>query len=186
MARKHIARSWTLEVINPKLAAHIGKYHGLFARLCIIWHWVESEPGLLPGTITEKTARRVGAFLDGFLLQHAYAFYAGVLGLSNAQDELTAVAGHILAHKLGRLTNRDVQRGTSTMRALDKREFESILDQLDAIGWVNRVPGPLASSLPHGIVNPVVHTKFAERAAEEAERRARNRKLLSDIFAASG
>ena len=30
-----------LESINKKLAAHIGKYDGLFVRLCVIWHCIE-------------------------------------------------------------------------------------------------------------------------------------------------
>jgi hypothetical protein len=87
-----------LESINRKLAAHIGKYDGIFARLCVIWHCVESEPGNLRSTISEQTARRVGAFLHGFLLPHAITFYAGVLGLSNDHDRLTAVAGYILRY----------------------------------------------------------------------------------------
>ena len=72
----------------------------------------------MPALISERTARRVGAFLHGFLLAHALAFYAGVLELSNAHDRLTAVAGYILAHRLDRITNRDIQRGNRTMRGL--------------------------------------------------------------------
>ena len=77
-----------------------------------------------PRTITEATAQRAKGFLHGFLLPHALAFYAGVLGLSNDHDRLTAVAGYILAHKLEEITNRDVQRGDRTMRNLTKRETE--------------------------------------------------------------
>ena len=72
----------------------------------------------MPAIITEATARRVAGFLHGFLLPHALAFYAGVLGLSNDHDRLAAVAGYILAHKLERITNRDVQRGDQSMRNL--------------------------------------------------------------------
>jgi hypothetical protein len=133
----------------------------------------------LPRVISEGTARRAGAFLHGFLLPHAIAFYAGVLGLSNDHDRLEAVAGYILARKLERVTNRDIQHGDRTMRGLSRPETEAILDQLDALGWVDRVPGPRPSSPPQWIVNPVVHTKFAKRAAAEAERRARERKIIA-------
>ena len=68
--------------------------------------------------VTEDTARRVASFLHGFLLPHALAFYAGVLGLANDHDRLADVAGYILAHRLERVTNRDVQRGDRTMRSL--------------------------------------------------------------------
>jgi len=170
------------ESINRKLAAHIGKYNGIFARLCVIWHCIESEPGKLTSTISEDTARRVGRFLHGFLLPHALAFYAGVLGLSNDHDRLTAVAGYILAHKLERLTNRDIQRGDRTMRGLDRRETEAVFDQLDALGWLFSIQGPYPGAPPHRIVNPAVHTKFADRAKSEAERRSRDREVIAAMM----
>src|SRR5205814_5659140 len=102
--------------------------------------------------ITEVTAQRAEGFLHGFLLPHALAFYAGVLGLSNDHDRLTAVAGYILAHKLERITNRDVQRGDQTMRGLDRREIEAVFDQLDALGWIDRVAGPRPTMPTHWIV----------------------------------
>jgi len=177
LERKHLDLQ-SCESINRKLASHIGKYDGIFARLCIVWHCVEAAPGALPRVISEETARRAGAFLHGFLLPHAIAFYAGVLGLSNDHDRLEAVAGHILARKLERVTNRDIQHGDRTTRRLSRPETEAVLDQLDALGWVDRTPGPRPSSPPQWIVNPVVHTKFAKRAADEAERRSRERKII--------
>ncbi|MDB3929983.1 YfjI family protein [Paracoccaceae bacterium] len=64
----------SLETINRKLASHIGKYDGLFARLCIIRHCVEhSECATadvsdreLPVVVTERTAQRVADFLHQF------------------------------------------------------------------------------------------------------------------------
>jgi uncharacterized protein DUF3987 len=108
------------EIINRKLAAHIGKYDGLFARLCLLWHCIEDSDGLI---ITEHTARRVADFMHCFLLPHAVAFYAGMLELSNDHDRLTKVAGYVLARKLTRVTNRDVQRGCRAMRGLERQEI---------------------------------------------------------------
>src|SRR5690606_11940142 len=66
------------ELVNPKLASHVGKLDGLFARLCVVWHAVEHvNEGTLPATITAATAQRVATFLERFLLPHAVAFYAG-------------------------------------------------------------------------------------------------------------
>jgi hypothetical protein len=40
LEKEHIElQNW--DAINRKLAAHIGKYDGIFARLCVIWHCVE-------------------------------------------------------------------------------------------------------------------------------------------------
>jgi Protein of unknown function (DUF3987)/Primase C terminal 2 (PriCT-2) len=180
LERKHLELQ-QCESINRKLAAHIGKYNGLFARLCVVWHCVENAGGELPAVITEATARRAKAFLHGFLRQHAMAFYADTLGLSNDHDRLTAVAGYILAHKLERITNRDVQRGDRTMRGLERRDIEAIFDQLDALGWITRTPGPRPTDPPHWIVNPVVHRKFAERGQAEAERRQRERSTIAAL-----
>jgi hypothetical protein len=156
----------------------------------VVWHCVERfsvdiDGGAVPTIITEATARRVADFLHGFLLPHALAFYAGVLGLSDDHDRLASVAGYILAHKLERITNRDVQRGDRTMRGLERREIEAVFDQLDALGWVDRVPGPQPSSPPHWVVNPAVHVKYEQRAAAEKERRERERKIIAGMMRGS-
>ncbi|MDE5446477.1 DUF3987 domain-containing protein [Bradyrhizobium sp. CSA207] len=171
-----------VEAINPKLAAHIGKYNGLFGRLCVTFHCVEhAHDGYIPEFVTENTAERVAKFLRRFLLPHALAFYGGVLGLSNDHDRLAAVAGYILAHKIERLTNRDVQRGCRSMRQLERRDTEAVFEQLEALGWVMKTPGPRRTDPPHWTVNPVVHQKFAERAKAEAERRQREQAMILDI-----
>ena len=181
LERKHLELQ-SIEALNRKLAAHIGKYDGIFARLCVVWHCVENAGDRLPAVIAEATARRAGDFLHRFLLPHAVAFYAGTLGLSNDHDRLAAVAGYILARKLERITNRDVQRGDRTMRGLERREIDSVFDQLDALGWIDRVPGPRPTDPPHWIVNPTVHAKFAERAKAEKGRRERERAMIVDLI----
>jgi hypothetical protein len=73
------------EAVNKKLSAHIGKYDGLFARLCVLWHCIETvgsdRPADLSATVTENTASRVAKFMHTFMLPHGLSFYAGVLGL---------------------------------------------------------------------------------------------------------
>ena len=140
LEQKHLDLQ-ALEAINKKLAAHIGKYDGLFGRLCVLWHCIENVDQLT-NVISFDTANRVAKFLHEFLLPHAIAFYTDILGLSDEHDRLTAVAGYILAHKLERVTNRDIAHGDRTMRKLTKRDTESVFEQLDALGWVSRVPSP--------------------------------------------
>jgi hypothetical protein len=171
----------SLETINRKLASHIGKYDGIFARLCVVWHCIENAGQELPATVTESTAQRVADFLEGFLLAHSMAFYSGVLGLSDDHDRLTAIAGHILTHGLERITNRDVQRGDRTMRGLKEHEIRPLLEQLDALGWLDRIDPPRPSSPPHWQVNPAVHAKFTDRAARENERRSKARATIQDL-----
>ena len=166
--------------MNRKLSSHIGKYNGIFARLCIIWHCVENHRSVRPPIIvTADTAARVGTFMHEFLLPHAVAFYAGVLDLSDDHDQLKDVAGYILAHGLREITNRDVQRGSRTMRKMTKRDTDRVFDQLDAFGWVSRTSGKRPTDPPRCMVNLKVHRRFKERAAREASRRLETREAIA-------
>ncbi len=189
---KHLELEST-EVVSPKLASHIGKYDGLFARLCIIWHCVEHVTVAIGGAelgqevefssiVTVDTAQRVADFLHGFILPHAMAFFRGVLGLSDDHDRLAAIAGHILTRKLQTVTHRDVQRGNRAMRAIRDVDIRPLLEQLAALGWLVRVDPPRPSSQAHWQVNPAVHTKFADRAKTEAARRDQARKTIAAVF----
>jgi hypothetical protein len=108
-----------------------------------------------------------------------------MLKLSDDHDRLSAIAGYILAHKLEVVTNRDVARGDRTMRGLTKPETMAAFEQLEALGWLVRTPGRRPSSDPQWQVNPAVHIKFEERAAVEAERRAKARDAIVSLVAAS-
>lgn len=175
-----------LEFINRKLGSHLGKYEGLLPRLVLIWHCIEhcsrqdGEP--LPMMIGADTVRRAGQFLERFLLAHSVSFYAGCLGLSDDHDQLTAIAGYILAHKCETVTNRDIARGNRTMRGLKDYEVQPLLQQLEALGWLQRTIGPRPSSPPHYAVNPLVHLRFAERASAEAAMRQEVRKQIGRII----
>ena len=113
--------------------------------------------------------------MRGFLLPHAFAFYGGVLKLADDHDRLAAVAGYILAHQKQRIDQPRCAAWRRTMRKLDAARHRGVFEQLDALGWVTRTPGPRPTDPPHWIVNPVVHRKFAERGRAEAERRKRER-----------
>lgn len=174
-----------LETFNAKVATHIGKYDGIFARLCVIWHCIENawHPNSVPTIISGDTARRVAAFLHNFLLSHALSFYVGVLGLSDDHDVLTATAGYILTRpELKELTFRDVERGDSKMRALDRFAAQKILEKLEYLGWLNAIPGPRPSSPTRWQVNPEVHRLFAQRGERERSRREEAKRLIAETI----
>ena len=172
-----------VESINKKLAAHIGKLDGLFARLCVIWHCVEhAHARALPQLVTEATARRVGDFMQRYLLRHAFAFYSGTLALADDHDRLCNLASYILAHKLKFVTNRHLARGDRTMRKIAGPDVQRVFEQLEALGWVERTPGARPSDPLAWVVNPRCHTLFGDRAEKEAERRKKAKALLGDAF----
>jgi hypothetical protein len=174
-----------LEKINPMLASHLGKYDGIYARLCVIFHCIEHADDL-GHFIQLKTAERAAKFLHGYLLKHALAFYSNVLGLSDHHARITAVAGYILARKLERVTSRDIQRGDRTMRALSKRDTDIVFEHLEAFGWVTRVSAPRPADPPHWIVNPRVHVLFSDRADTERRQREEKRAILSELLRDGG
>jgi hypothetical protein len=181
LERKHLDLM-SCESVNPKLAAHIGKYDGVFARLCLIWHCIKHAERDLILPISENIALRVEQFLHGFLFPHALAFYSGLLGLADDHDRLTAVAGYILARELATVTNRDIARGDRTMRGLTKAETSAVFEQLEALGWLSRTPGPRPTDPQHWRVNPKCHQKFTARAKREAEQRRRDREMIAAMF----
>lgn len=176
-----------LGFLNTQFASHVGKYDGLFARLCVLWHGItHAGDRSLPPLIGVETAERVAAFLHGFLLRHALAFYMDVLGGSDAQDDLSAIAGFILSRRLDVLTSRDIQRGDRRMRQLKKHEMRDRLETLEMLGWVEPVPGLRAGSDARYVVNPVVHQRFAERARREASRRREGRLAVARYLRGRG
>lgn len=174
------------EAISPKMAAHFGKYDGLFPRLCLIWHCIEHyEADVLPGIISADTARRVSNFLHAFVARHAVAFYVGLLGCGDDHDKVVAVAAHILAKRLETITNRDIQRTFKWAKGasgMDAFEVRLLCEKLESLGWLTPAPSPPKSNTPHWAVNPIVHRKFAEHGAREVERKRLAREAIMEAF----
>jgi hypothetical protein len=178
LAQKYFEMQCGWESVNKKLASHLGKYDGLFARLCIVFHCIESEGSRPASVITEDTARRAAAFLEEFLFPHAVAFYVDVLGMADRNDYVLATAGFILAHKLNVISVREVRRGDRIMRNMSIDEARAVLEQLDAFGWLEPVPSIRHDSTTWQVL-PSVHRLFADRAEAEKSRREEVRKIIS-------
>jgi hypothetical protein len=184
--RWHLKLMKAYETFSPKMAAHIGKYDGIFARLCLLFHCIEAcerEEQVPPEMAASATAQKVADFMERFLFPHAVAFYSSVFGLASNHDQLTAVAGYILAHGKTRLTSQDIYHGDTSMRRLKRADQERVGYQLEALGWVTAVPGLRPSQSPIWVVNPEVHRRFEARAQKEAARRIEARKTLEEVTA---
>jgi hypothetical protein len=182
---KHHGQVQHMEGVNKKLASHIGKFDGLFPRLCVIWHCVEHVTGTdkaegLPLYITETTAHRVAQFLHSYIMRHSLAFYATTIGMSEDQDQLCEVAGYILAKRLDELSMRTLGRGSRTMRRMTREEGARIFEQLEAFGWIDQINK--RGDAPAWKVNPEVHTLFAAKAEEEKLRRNEARNAILDML----
>ncbi|WP_158556128.1 DUF3987 domain-containing protein [Ensifer sp. M14] len=178
LSERHHEMQGSWEILNKKLAAHIGKFDGLFARLCVVFHCIESSSPRPSSVITHDTAKRAADFLHDFLFPHSLAFYQNVLGLSDRHDAVLATAGWILAHQPQKITVRDVRRGDRTMREMDVDQAEEVLRKLDAMSWVEPLQSLRRDSVTYA-VNPAVFEDFAQRAEKEKARRERVRDLIA-------
>jgi hypothetical protein len=66
------------------------------------------------------------------------------------------------------------------MRRMSKRDIDDVFDHLDTFGWINKVTDKNGTT--HGIVNPRVHTLFAERGKQEAKRASEAKKMILDAI----
>lgn len=176
---EHLELSSSLEGVSPKMAAHFGKYDGLFARLCVLWHCIEEgRGGLVPKTISGETAERVEQFMRQFIRPSAVAFYAGLLGMSAGHDQLRDVAAWIVSAHIQELRPRDVQRAGQRFKHVTADEVRLICEKLEAFGWGCWGEPSQNSNRKPFLINPRVHVLFAERGKAEAERRAKARDVI--------
>jgi hypothetical protein len=166
---------------SARLKAALGKWRGLFARLCLLFHLIEhADPerehgtARLPaGAVSDGTAARVASLLRDVLLPHLLRAEA-VMFATAQTGHARWIAGFILSKgNTDRLTLRDVVQAYHPLRAPEQRgELLEVMESLVAMGWLRpELQANPARGQSAWLVNPIIHTAFAARA--EAERAAR-------------
>lgn len=169
------------------LRSHLGKWSGLFARLLLLFHSIESvgnseHPTSRP--VSKETAQRVNSLMRDFLLPHAYSYYTDVLGNSGDLEHVRWIAGYILSRNLSMVSNRDLMQAYRAWRGLDDWRKARVMALLEDYGWCMALVDPDAPKLhrrlaAQWVINPEVHTVFADRATKESARRAQVREILT-------
>jgi hypothetical protein len=168
--------------VSTRLQSALGKWPGLFARLCLTFHLIgiaaakaRGEMGppedVLPAAVAERVARYMRRILLPQLLRADALMFATV-----QTGHAKWIAGHILAHALDRITTRDVLRVYRPLSAPECRtELAEVMAGLVSIGWLDPEPprNPL-NPVAAWRVNPLVHTMFADRAQRECQHRRRH------------
>ncbi|TJW14936.1 MAG: DUF3987 domain-containing protein [Mesorhizobium sp.] len=171
-----------VESFSNKLANHLGKYAGLFGRMCVAFHCVNnSSSGPLPTVISADTARRVDAFISSYLLPHAFVFHFDILRGTEGEGQLEAMAEYILARKLEYIRPSDYQRASYKMRAMDRADFLRVMERLESAGWVTEVSAAQKYGKPRWKVNPLVYERFAGHVANAVARREKNVRMRDEI-----
>lgn len=163
------------------MRSHLGKWPGLFARLCLVFHAIECAHGGLSAVqakVGGDVAQRVGRFMRECLFPHAEIFHAEILGgLDPVQDSIRWIAGWILSTGAESVKNRDITQLHRPWRTMPEWMRTRVAQALVDYGWILSCKG---SSWP---VNPATHALFSAQAARELHARTVTGKMLASLRA---
>jgi len=162
---------------SDPLRAHLNKWEAIFSRLCLVYHLViAATDGKSPqDIIASQTVQMVLTLMIDFLLPNSMKFYKEAVGCDDYISDARWIAGHIFDRKPKKLTPRDISRSYRGLK--NKKDLYATMDILDLAGWVEKEE---IGKRVVWTVNPMVHTKFAERAKIENERREENKRQLQE------
>lgn len=160
-----------LQDTSPAFRSHLAKWEGLFARLTLTFHMAEATAiGRTPAAVVSgDTAARVARFMCDYLLPNAARFYVEILGRDQLEHPRW-IAGHILSHRLDRITAHGIGRVYRELRD-NLSAIQSAMMTLTVAGWVTAIDKGNGKPPSRWAVDPRVHEIFAARAADEKRRR---------------
>lgn len=179
------------ESLPSPMRSQLGKWQGLFARLCLLYHLIDlASHGQWPGDkeqVSGDTAQKVSNLLLLWQYSHLEEFWLDMMTTGGGYSFVQRVANYILRFKLLTVNhNRHIvgphHNGWTKLCFNDQRDA---LQRLENAGWwlpdsakKNRQGFPSS-----WVVNPAVHTKFTVRAAESGAERDRIRAELQRLRA---
>jgi hypothetical protein len=161
-----------LEDSSRAFKGHLAKWRGYFARLSLTYHMIEAASRREPqpeGCIDENNAGKVARFMSEYCLPNAARFYMDLTGPGHIQHSRW-IAGHILAHNLGKISRRRIGRVYHELRD-DEESIAKAMLPLVVYGWAKQLDGDKRTWPTKWVVNPSVHTRFAARAEMERKQR---------------
>jgi hypothetical protein len=162
-----------LGTASERVKAALGKYSGLFVRLCLTYHMANAvdarrDPFV---EVSADTAWQVYEFMTGYLVGHLVAFYDDLLNDNGHAEHARAIGAMILARQLDAISNREVQRGYTPWGSLPDYRRAAAFRYLEDAGWLFPVSPDGGRRVVHYDVNPRVHELFYRTAEEERARR---------------
>lgn len=173
---QQLAAFQALESLPTRMRYQLGKWSGLFARLCLTYHAIECAAlGItISGKVAGDLAERVRKFMFEFLFWHLQYFYETVIGDVTGRAELAQrIADWIIAKGIERFSESALSQGVKAWRNTAWVDRRAVLDTLDVCGWIERIRKTEVGGRTMWEVNPQVHELFAGRADAERERRER-------------
>jgi len=157
--------------LSSAFRSHAGKLIGIWARLTLTLHAIKCSAAGQPinRPVSEETAKQTRDLIVKFFVPHELAIYADLFnGSGETPDDVKWIAGHILAHNLDVITERDVYRATREYQN-ERHRVMPALKALECLGWLEGMQD--SKRKPIYKVNPTVHSAYAERRQIEKENR---------------
>jgi hypothetical protein len=175
--------------VDSRLSSALAKGEGQLIRLILTFHVIEDRTetclfggGDVPSEyVSLTTANRVIRLYFNLIVPSMYAFYVDLVGVSPTHEHARWVAGFILSSGSVTITERDISRAYRSLRGDNaKREIADCMALLELASWVSPIERP-GKPPKEWTVNSAVHTKFADRAISERERREHERAEISRL-----
>lgn len=164
------------------MRGHISKWEGMFPRLMLCYHafgCAQAGIHIANREIAGSTAERVLKFMKGYMLPNAMRFYSSTVSNADPVYGLAKKIGAmILANKMQRITNRDLQRAFTAWRDAPEWQKKAVITLLKQSVWLT---GDERGSDTGWMVVPAVHRLYAQRAEVERERRAETSATLREL-----
>lgn len=162
----------------------LGKWEGLFCRLAITYHVVESAYArAYPAPeIPTETVQRVDRFMRDYLFGHAMAFYADILSTNAAMEHVRWIAGWIASRRLTATSLRDIHGAYNRWRTLKDHEQMAVMRLLEDGAWLFPDTSNPGKRVVNWTVNFRVHEEFGDYGASEEARRAKVREQLAKVW----
>jgi hypothetical protein len=195
--REHLMERAEALLVMPDtpgpLKNHLNKWEALFARLLLTLHVVEVAPvaplfGRQLGGFREisgETAARVEDLMLNFLLPNAMRFYREFYGREEHVQDACWIAGHILAHRLPYIRERDIYRAYHKLYH-EAQALDRATRYLEIAGWIVPMTKDRGRRPTQWWVDPRIHDRFAPRAEQERTRREQDVDRIREAAAKLG
>lgn len=175
--------------ISTAFCTHMGKWDGISARLILIYHVVDcASRNVHPSSeiVSPETAQMAIGYMMNHLLPHAVSFYEDGLVGSDVHETITILGTRIIADRMEELTMRWLGRNSpSKFRSMTEDKQRQVLARMIELGWLHPVGFVDTMTRRYGryLVNPAVHTIYADRQIAMREKLASARAMADKIRA---
>jgi len=155
--------------------AHLSKNEGLYSRLVLTFHIIEAvaRNEYPKDEVSEQTALMVCQLMLDYLIPNACRFYGEMIGTTESSEDAMWIAGHILAKKLEKITQRDIYRAFRKLRN-DQTGICDAMHHLETAGWVKPKKMDSKRQITQWAIDSRVHDIFSKRAKLETDDRKKN------------